>query len=60
MQHGHELCNHLQERKLKCKNSALGVTVDNKHLIVAACWFSLSLYNIKLYLEKRLENTELK
>jgi len=26
MQHGHEFCNHLQERKLKCKNSALSVT----------------------------------
>jgi len=26
MQHDHELCNHFQERKLKCKNSALSVT----------------------------------
>ena len=26
MQHSRELCNHLQERKLKCKNSALSIT----------------------------------
>ena len=38
MQHGHELCNHLQARKLKCKNSALSVTVI--HLLIGAVFFS--------------------
>jgi len=38
MQHGHELCNHLQERKLKCKNSALSVTHVDKVMCTYIIW----------------------
>jgi len=49
MQHGHELCNHLQERKLKCKNSALCLTLvsfSNLSIICSkavfpCCWTEL-------------------
>jgi len=43
MQHGHELCNNLQERKLKCKICALSVTTEECGSVAAKSLFAVWL-----------------